>query len=98
MAPGITYTAETLTLTDVSEDYDITVSFVGVELEIKFMAAPTEGGAPRGSLSLMVNGDIIPVTGTVNGDHSSYTYTVQAMDDVVYSPAPAGYFVDSWSA
>ena len=100
LAPGITYTAETLTLTDVSEDYDITVSFVGVELEIKFMAAPTEGGAPRGSLSLMVNGDIIPVTGTVNGDHSvSYTYTVQAMDDVVVFASPeAGYFVDSWSA
>ncbi|MGI6743414.1 MAG: S-layer homology domain-containing protein [Eubacteriales bacterium] len=100
LAPGIPYTEKTLTLTDVSEDYDITVSFVGVELEIKFMAAPTEGGAPRGSLSLMVNGDIIPVTGTVNGDHSvSYAYTVQAMDDVVVFASPeAGYFVDSWSA
>ncbi len=97
---GIPYTAETLTLTDVSEDYDITVSFVGVDLVIKFMAAPTDSGAPKGTLSLMVNGENVPVIGTPNSDQSvSYSATVKAMDDIVVFANPdIGYIVDSWYA
>ena len=99
-ASGETYTEETLTLTALDADRTVTVTFVGKEITIAFLAAPTGGAAPKGSLTLLVNGQKVAVEPKKNTDNSlSYTATVHAMDDVVILASPAsGHLVDRWSA
>ena len=97
---GETYTGTTLTLTALDADRTVTVTFVGKEITIAFLAAPTGGAAPKGSLTLLVNGQKVAVEPAENPDNSlSYTATVHAMDDVVILASPAsGHLVDRWSA
>ena len=97
--PGTVYTGTALELTAIDGDHEVTVTFVGVDIEISFMAAPTNGDAPHGSLSLLVNGRRVDITGTANADRSvSYTATVRALDNVTVLAAPEeGYLVGTWS-
>ena len=92
------YTGNTLTLENIEADHSVTVSFIGEEITISFLAGPTDSAAPKGSLSLLVNGQKVDVTPTTNDDKSlSYTATVHAMDDVVILANPdSGYLVGSW--
>ncbi len=83
--PGTPYTGKSLTLSNVEENYDIAVEFVGSEIEIRFDAQT------GGTLTLLVNGQRI--------ENASGSFTVHAMDDVLLLAAPdSGYLVDCWSA
>lgn len=92
------FTGTTLTLSNIEAEHTVSVEFVGREINIAFIAAPTDGGTPKGGMTLLVNGEPVDASGTPQTDKSvKYAATVHAMDDVVILASPdENHLVGKW--
>ncbi|SMC69885.1 S-layer homology domain-containing protein [Papillibacter cinnamivorans] len=100
---GTVYTGTSLTLSDITEDHEVSVVFEGVPVTVTYVAGINTADtstpvSPHGTLSLFDDGTLLsaaPVTGT---DKSlTYTATVNAMSAVnIFANPAAGYQVKCW--
>lgn len=95
---GVNFTGNTLIIRDVEAAHDVTVHFIGKEVTLSFLAAPTDAGTPEGTLSLLVNGQKVQTEPEIQADLSVlHTVRVRAMDDIVIMASPnQGYLVGNW--
>lgn len=95
---GVNFSGCSLTIRDVDAAHDVTVHFIGKEITLSFLAAPTDGEAPEGTLSLLVNGQKVQTEPEIQADLSVlHTVRVRAMDDIVIMASPnPGYLVSDW--